>query len=45
MKIFNTFGACTPRWYSSQGSFTFNKLKQLLIYVELNLKVDTRIID
>ena len=27
------------------GSESVNKLKQLLIYVELNLKVDTRIID
>ena len=33
-----------PIWYFSQGSTTFNKLKQLLIYVELNLKADTCII-
>ena len=45
MKNFYNISTCIPNWYFSQGSFTFNKLKQLVVYVEFNLKVDNRIID
>ena len=45
MKRIYNLGACIPSWHFSQDSFTFYKIKQLLIYVELNLNADTRIID